>query len=89
MQRVISCSGGAGQEYGQFEHITGIVIDAEGNIYVADYEASRIQKFTPNGEFITQWRASRPDGITMDAAGRVYVTDDQNNRVQKFEILWP
>jgi DNA-binding beta-propeller fold protein YncE len=82
-----SCFGGAGDGAGQFEHATGIALDAEGNLYVADYEGNRVQKFTHDGEYLTEWRANRPDGMTVDAAGRIYVTEYDTGRVKIFSII--
>ena len=54
-----------------------IVIDADGNIFVAD---ERIKKFTPEGVFLNQWVDVSMDGsflspfdITLDALGNVFV----------------
>ena len=33
-----------------------IALDAQGNIYVAEYNNSRIQKFDSNGNFIRKWQ---------------------------------
>ena len=54
----------------------------------------RVQKFTADGTFITEWgglgsgngRFDAPTGIAVDAAGNVYVGDGQHNRVQKFSL---
>ena len=77
---------------GQFRFPTGIAVDQSGNVYVADSWNDRIQKFTPDGEFITKWgsRGSDdgqfrfPTGIAVDQSGNVYVADFSNDRIQKF-----
>ena len=33
----------------------GIAVDSSGNVYVADADNNRIQKFNSNGTFITKW----------------------------------
>ena len=33
----------------------GIATDSSGNVYVADMDNNRIQKFDSNGNFITKW----------------------------------
>ena len=43
-------SNGAGE--GQFAGPHGIVVDAEGSVYVVDTSNHRIQKFTSEGEFL-------------------------------------
>jgi len=44
-----------GSDYGQFNTISGVAVDGSGNVYVADAGNYRIQKFTPDGIFITAW----------------------------------
>src|SRR5918998_1163259 len=40
---------------GQFGSPFGIAVDPSGNVYVADTNNNRIQKFTSNGGFVTKW----------------------------------
>jgi uncharacterized protein (TIGR03663 family) len=69
-----------------------IVLDSQGNVYVADTGNKRIQKFTPDGEFIAQWggagvipgRFEEPTSIALAPDGSIYVADTWNRRVQKF-----
>jgi len=88
------CGSGAGQ-FGDspwFEGLQDISVDGNGNVYVADTLNERIQKFTSNGTYLTQWgeRGSgagqfyRPHGIANDGVGNVYVADTWNERIQKF-----
>jgi aldose sugar dehydrogenase len=72
---------------------SGIALDQEGNVYVADTGNNRIQVFSSNGTFISQWgrHGSRdgalrdPQGIAIDSSsGNVYVADTSNNRIQVF-----
>jgi len=44
--------GGQGNGAGQFDDARYISIDPEGNIYVAEYQSGRVQKFDPNGKFL-------------------------------------
>ena len=43
--------GGKGTEEGQFDSPTGIAVDGNGNILVADTGNGRIEKFSPTGTF--------------------------------------
>ncbi|MEA3350500.1 MAG: hypothetical protein U9Q82_07765, partial [Chloroflexota bacterium] len=73
----------------------GIAIGPEGNIFVTDTWNHRIQKFTPAGEFITQWghfgQAETGDAlwgprdIVINAEDRVFITDTGNKRVVVFD----
>ncbi|MDM8523901.1 SMP-30/gluconolactonase/LRE family protein [Desulfococcaceae bacterium HSG8] len=75
-----------------FDSPAGIAADKDGNIYVADKYNNSIQKFGPDGNFITQWGSSgsgngefnKPYGIAADENGYVYVADTYNNSIQKF-----
>ena len=70
----------------------GAACDGSGNIYVADSENNRIQKFDSSGKFISGWglygggdaQFSKPRGVAVGAGGAVYISDTYNNRVQKF-----
>ncbi len=71
---------------------SGIAVDGQGNVYVADWGNDRIQKFNADGRFITRWGAEGTgDGhfsgllaIAVDRQGNVYVADAGNRRIQKF-----
>jgi len=75
-----------------FSSPTGIAVDGSGNVYVADTDNDRIQKFSSNGTFLTKWGSSgtgdgqfkSPRGIAIDGSDNVYVSDEQNCRIQKF-----
>jgi DNA-binding beta-propeller fold protein YncE len=77
---------------GESHFPAAVALDKEGNVYVADTDNHRIQKFTAEGKFITEWgefgeapgRLSVPSGIAVDASGNVYVSDNHNHRIQKF-----
>ena len=61
-------------------------------MYVADTANNRIQVFSSNGTFISQWgnygvgngTLKSPEGIAVDHQGNVYVADTANNRIQVF-----
>ena len=77
----------------EFNSPGGVAIDDSGNIYVTDTYNNRIQKFSPDGTFITKWGNSGtgdgqfngPLGIAIDGSGNLYVADVFNNRIQKFD----
>ena len=89
----LSQFGSSGVGDGQFGYPDGITIDASGNIYVADTNNHRVQKFDSSGAYLSQFGSEGtgdgqfrfPEGIALDASGNIYVTDRNNNRVQKFD----
>lgn len=68
--------GEPGDGPGQFNLPHGIGIDPEGLVYVADRENSRIQIFTPTGEFLREWtETARPMEVFFDSRGLAFVCD--------------
>ena len=67
----------------------GICVDAEDNIYVADWRNDRIQKFTKDGKYVTSYGKTgsgkkelvRPSDVAVDAKGMIYISDWGNERV--------
>jgi sugar lactone lactonase YvrE len=83
--------GGRGGGKGEFDSPTGIAVDGNGNILVADTGNARIEKFAPTGTFISiigkkgsgQGQLGEPNGIAIDGAGNIYVADAGSHRVEK------
>jgi DNA-binding beta-propeller fold protein YncE len=79
-------------EPGMFWGPRGLAIDAEGNLYVTDTGNKRVEKFSPEGEFLALWGGGgivpgsfeEPVGIDIDSQGNFYVADTWNRRIQKF-----
>jgi DNA-binding beta-propeller fold protein YncE len=72
----------AGSGTGQFTEPEGIAVDnsagaSHHDVYVADKNHNRIEKFTPSGEFLLAFAASFSSGhaIAVDNAGTVYIAD--------------
>jgi DNA-binding beta-propeller fold protein YncE len=83
--------GGKGTGNGQFDSPTGIAVDSNGNILVADTGNGRIEKFSPTGPLLgsigtkgsSEGQLGNPNGIAVDRAGNMYVAEVGNQRVQK------
>jgi len=77
---------------GEFYNPWGITTDSEGYVYVVDSRNHRIQKFTADGTYLTQWGSAGsgdgqfdwPNNIALDGVDNIYVLDRGNDRIQKF-----
>jgi DNA-binding beta-propeller fold protein YncE len=75
-----------------FEFPTGISLDNDGNIYVADSGNHRIVKLRQDGEVLLTFgqKGSKsgefqyPHDITIDSNNIIFVSDLNNNRIQAF-----
>jgi streptogramin lyase len=88
--------GTVGSGPGQFALPDGIAVDNAGNVWVADRDNNRIQKFTADGRYLPfpafrhQGPSSVPGRFTYpykavpDALGNIYVADTHNHRIQEF-----
>jgi sugar lactone lactonase YvrE len=81
-----------------FNKPQGVVLDANGNVYVSEYSGNQIRKITPDGVVTTfagssspgtsngtgtAARFNRPNGIAIDASRNIYVADEWNHRIRK------
>jgi sugar lactone lactonase YvrE len=84
--RLIQSWGTPGSERAQFKLVHSVWVDrhgsareAAGRILVADRENHRIQRFTPDGEYLGEWGDFRqPTDIFVDRDGFVYVPELQH-----------
>ena len=75
-----------------FEQAKHVAVASDGSVYVTDWNNHRIQKFTPEGVFVSQWgtygtadgQFDVPVGVAVASDGSAYVADTYNNRIQKF-----
>lgn len=77
---------------GDFSKPTGVAVDAEGNLYVADTMNNRIEIFDADGQFVSTFGKAgdgpgyfaRPKGVAIDSDGHIWVADGVQDRVQVF-----
>jgi len=95
---IVAGGNGPGSQLNQMIGPRGICLDANNNLYVADYSNSRVEKFAAgsdstsyavivaggNGYGFAVNQLTSPYGVFVDASGYLFVADVYNNRIQKF-----
>ncbi len=72
----LSSFGSPGSGPGQFRVPHSLRLSADGRVFVCDRENNRVQVFTRDGQYITEWTDFiRPMGIHIDSDQIAYVTD--------------
>lgn len=77
---------------GNFSKPTGLAVDKDGNLYVADTMNDRIEEFDADGQFIREFGKNgdgpgefgRPKGVAIDSDGNIWVADGMFDRIQVF-----
>lgn len=77
---------------GDFAKPSGLAVDKDGNLYVADTLNNRIEVFDADGQFIRTFGKAgdgpgyfaRPKGVAIDGDGHIWVADGVQDRVQVF-----
>lgn len=84
--------GSPGDEDGQFRVPLGVATDAAGNVTVVDMMRCRVQRFAPDGKFLSgvgtlgdfAGSFARPKQVAIDREGITYVVDASFQNVQMF-----
>lgn len=71
----------------------GIALDNKGGIFVAGDNQARIQKFDPQGNFVSEFGSfgsgkgqfNHPGAIAIDPSRYILVADSDNNRIEKID----
>jgi len=80
--------GTRGVGVGQLNKPRSVTVDLADNLYVVDM-TGRVQKFSPQGEFLLSWQMpqtdlGKPKGMGRDRAGRIIVVEPHYSRVNLF-----
>ena len=78
---------------GHFSHPQFLAVGDDGSVYITDLGNKRVQKFSSDGEYLTEWGQSGkhpggfhfPSGIAV-SNDSVFVADNYLNRIQKFTL---
>jgi sugar lactone lactonase YvrE len=80
---------------------SGMCFDSKDNLYISEYNTSKIMKLTPTGILsifagangsgfqngnIKDAKFSKPNGLVFDKMDNLYVVDHNNNRIRKIAI---
>ena len=98
---LVTVAGGIDGSGNVFNTPSGLAIDAENNVYVADTGNNRIRKITPEGVVSTiagsgtagfadgpapSAQFDGPVGVAVDETGNVYVADTYNDRIRRISV---
>jgi len=86
---------GYGVAANQLSYPYGVFVDRNGNIFIADIENNRIQKWAPgatsgvtvaggNGAGSAANQLNYPYGVFVDNNGNIFIADYNNSRIQKW-----
>ena len=87
--RKVLSFGSQGEGQGQFNSPSGLAVDANDCIYISDGKNNRIQKFDPEGNYISEFtgeentcgQLNSPSGIKVNKDGNIHVVDRGNSRI--------
>jgi streptogramin lyase len=84
--------GGNGSAKGQFSGVSDVAIDAAGNLYFADTNNNRIEKYDAQGNFQSvaggfggEVQLNQPWSMTVAPDGTVFVADTWNHSITKLD----
>ena len=82
--------GESGEAPGNFQSPSDLAFDLDGNVFVVDTKRERVMKFSPQGEFFTEFEMKGKSselelGICVGPSGQLFVSDFWNHRVVVFD----
>lgn len=77
--------GSMGSGQGQLLHPRGVDIDDHGNVWVADFQNNRIQKFNSTGAHLSEFPSPFPHGIDVSETA-IYVNESSAQSFKKYSL---
>ncbi len=72
------------KQWNVFNYPSGVAVDSQGNVYVADTNNNAVREIYCNGTVKTLNNTfNNPFGVAVDSLGNVYVADSDNNAVEE------
>ena len=73
-----------------FTKITGMIVDPEGDIIVADALAAKVKKIlASDGSISTLISGESASDVALDGAGNLYLSDHDSNVIHEFPVVGP
>lgn len=84
--RFVNAWGTRGTAKSQFHLVHSVAVETNGKVYVADRENARIQIFTPQGKWLSEWRqVGHPFGLAWTPEQNLVVCDGVANTVSIYD----
>jgi sugar lactone lactonase YvrE len=81
-----------GSNPGQIGEASGLAVDSDANVWVADGPNHRVEEFSPAGAFLREFGTAgtgdgqfgHPGALTVDSSGNLWAVDEGNGRIEEF-----
>lgn len=70
---------------GEFDSPVGVAIGKDDEVYVSEFRNERVQRFAPDGQFLSQIKVQpHAGGVAVDADGTIYIAHWNSNKVAAY-----
>ncbi|MEZ4524225.1 MAG: SMP-30/gluconolactonase/LRE family protein [Thermomicrobiales bacterium] len=86
--------GGDQSDFNEFDRLGGITTRPDGTVIVVDKMSERVQKFSPDGSWISSFSGTGqdngpmeyPEDVEVDGEGRIWILDRGNSRIVQMGV---